>query len=191
MFTFYCPQNSYDQLCKYLCLTPVTHQAPVIICQVQENIDLCFLSLSLPQCNLLSQMVQSSQDNKPFGLGGRGEGVKKTWFFLCGLDERKLGNRCNICDSKHLHILKFYLIPENKTYFKKYTTIPHQMRGANVIVSNKQVIALLKGFKRTYRATHYYQEMCRASKGSVTILEITENSNSQDYCSEQDEQKAR
>lgn len=99
-----------------------------------------------------------------------------TWPLPCGLDEPKLGNICDISDSEILNILKFHLLPENKIYLLKYTTLKHQVRGANVIVTNKQVIALLTlGLKvHMCRATHYYQETCGASKGSV-IPGVTEN----------------
>jgi len=75
-------------------------------------------------------------------------------------------------------MLKVHLFPENKIFLLKYAILQHQARGANVIVSNKQVIALLTlNLKvHTCRATHYYQEMCRASKESVIIPGVSENS---------------
>lgn len=75
-------------------------------------------------------------------------------------------------------MLKYHLFLENKIYLLNYATLQLQVRGANVFVSNKQVIALLIRSLKVHmrRAIHYYQVMCRATKGSVIIPEVTDNS---------------
>lgn len=154
---------------------------------MSNNILTCVVSLNAVFCLLkkcsLHQIVLWIWGNK----------INTTWPPPCGLGERKLGNISDRRDSELLNILKFHLLPEYKINLLKYATVQHQMRGPKVIVFNKQVIALLTlGLKvHMRRETHYYQEMCGASKGSVIFPGVTENSSKQDYCSEQDEQKAR
>lgn len=60
----------------------------------------------------------------------------------------------------------------------RHSTAQHQVTGPNMIVSYKLVTALLTlGLKvHVHRETHYYQEMYGASKGSIIIPGVTENS---------------
>lgn len=94
------------------------------------------------------------------------------------LEESKLRNIHDLSDSELLKRLKFYLLPGKEIYLLRYVTVQHQVTGANMFVSYKLVTALLTlGLKvHMHRETHYYQEMYGASKASVIIPGVTEDS---------------
>lgn len=87
-----------------------------------------------------------------------GNKINTSNSFFHGIVEPKLQNICDRHNSEPLNLLKFHLLPENKIYLLKYAILQHQVRTANVIVSNKQVIALLTLSLKVHmhRATHYY-----------------------------------
>lgn len=93
-------------------------------------------------------------------------------------DEPKLGHLSDICGSELLNRLKFYLLPGKEIYLLKYVTVQHQVTGANMIVSYKLVTTLLTQDLKVHmhRETHYCQQIYGASKASVIILGVTENS---------------